>query len=507
MCSKQKMVFAIAGMSSFLVMAALVVGCGHKTPNHSRGGTAHEGDSESLDTEQSGAIAVSTIRPKLDPSFVISVEQPAYVEGYYQAKLQSRMAGSVKTIDKDIGDPVMKGEVLLEIDVPDLLQDVAHKEAVVEQRKRETELAEANVKMATAAVEVAKHSLTEKETDVQVAEATRGFRQKELKRFQRLVEGNSPAVTPDIMDERQMFFQSAEAAKASSQAAVLKARADVEETKAKLDAAKADVNLKKALIQVAGKDRDHSQALADYAKITAPFNGVITKRMVDPGSFVQNAATGQTDALLTIERTDIVTVYMKLPNNYAPYVDRGTEAVIEMGELPGQLIHGKVTRFSPSLRETDRTMRVEVDLYNGSREEFQRFQANKEGRDLKGKRLPLFPKVTGTPDRELPHPLLPGMFGKMRLVLHKFKDAYLVPSNVIVSQGGKPYIFVVKNGLAAQLPVEVQVDDGTLAKVSVITKVGNEEIRQELTKDEEIIASNQSEVTEGQPVTAILKDW
>ena len=65
-----------------------------------------------------------------------------------------------------------------------------------------------------------------------------------------------------------MFFQSAEAAKASSQAAVLKARADVEETKAKLDAAKADVNLKKALIKVAGKDRDHSQALADYKALS-----------------------------------------------------------------------------------------------------------------------------------------------------------------------------------------------------------------------------------------------
>ena len=107
-------------------------------------------------------------------------------------------------------------------------------------------------------------------------------------------------------------------------------------------------------------------------------DGVITARTVGPGSFVHDAATApRAQSLLTVDRLDIVTVYMRVPDVYAPFVTRGTEAVIEMNDLPGEVTHARVTRFAPSLNnpEHDRTMRVEVDLYNGTKQEYERFVA------------------------------------------------------------------------------------------------------------------------------------
>src|SRR5262249_8923636 len=145
----------------------------------------------------------------------------------------------------------------------------------------------------------------------------------------------------------------------------------------KFEAAKADVRLKDTLIEVARKDRDEAQALADYSKVTAPFDGVITQRNVNPGSFVQNASTGRTGTLLRVERRDIVTVRTKIPDNFAPYVSENTEVILELSELPGVKTHGKVTRFAPTLEsEThDRSMIVQVDLFNGTEAEYRAFMA------------------------------------------------------------------------------------------------------------------------------------
>src|SRR5207247_1912941 len=134
------------------------------------------------------------------------------------------------------------------------------------------------------------------------------------------------------------------------------------EKEVKVEVAFADIELKESLVEVARRDVERMRALADYARITAPFDGVILRRNVDPGSFVQNASTGQNEALLTIARTDLITVVSKFPDNVAPFISRDTEAAVEIDELGGLLIGGKVTRYSPSIQNSDRTMHVEVDL-------------------------------------------------------------------------------------------------------------------------------------------------
>ncbi len=239
---------------------------------------------------------------------------------------------------------------------------------------------------------------------------------------------------------------------------------------------------------------------------------MIVGREAGPGSFVHSASTGHTRPVFTVERTDIVTIFMKVPDNYAAFVTRDTEAILEMTELPGQLIHAKVTRFSPCLKnpEHDRTMRVEVDLYNRSDAEHQRFLEKEKQTaraDLKGGLLPVFPRVTGGPGGAPVRPLLPGMYGKMKLVLRSFQNAFLLPSNAVISHGGRTFIYEVKDGKVHPVAVEVQVDDGTVAKVTRIVKVGREEVKQDLTGEEEIILSNQGELSDGQEVKTVAVDW
>src|SRR5262249_43825694 len=208
---------------------------------------------------EGAAVSVKTVRPRRDPSFRMTVEQPAYVEPYYQADLMARVAGPIKSLDVDIGSQVRAGEELVRVDVPDLEEDVLQKEAVVAQRERELELARANERTAAAAVEFARGVIPEKESDAARAESMRAFREKELRRFRSLAAGNSPGVTPDIVDERTQYYEAAAADVRAARAAVEKAKAGLSEAQAKLEAARADVMLKDALVAVARKDRDRAR--------------------------------------------------------------------------------------------------------------------------------------------------------------------------------------------------------------------------------------------------------
>src|SRR5205085_1639615 len=152
--------------------------------------------------------------------------------------------------------------------------------------------------------------------------------------------------------------------------AVDRARADLKEAASKILSAQADIDLKAGAVEAALTDLEKARAVADFAQVRAPFDGVITQRNIDPGSFVQNATTGQSKTLMTVSRLDLVTVVARFPDNVAPFVSFNTPAVIEIDEVAGLNIAGRVTRFSPSIQNTDRTMQVEVDLFNDTEEAY-----------------------------------------------------------------------------------------------------------------------------------------
>jgi hypothetical protein len=83
----------------------------------------------------------------------------------------------------------------------------------------------------------------------------------------------------------------------------------------------------------------------------------------------------------------------------------------------------------------------------------------------------------------------------------------LIPSDAIVRQGGPAYVYMVDNGIAHLVPVEVQADDMKLAKVTLVARHGSEVVHEELTGREEIVVSNQGELADGQAVKTNHVEW
>src|SRR5262245_17067513 len=318
--------------------------------------------------------AVRTVHPKKDPNFRIANEQVAWVQPFYQAGLRARASGVIRAVPKEIGESVRSGELLVEIDSPDLFADVEQKEAVIRQRQEELRLSRAQVRLSAAAIEAAKAAVAQKVAEAKQAAATRDFRLGYLERVKAMKADRT--VTAEVVYESDRDYLAAEAAYEAAQVAIQKAKADQLEKEASQEAARTDIDLKAALVAVAEKDRDRSAAAADFARLTAPFDGVIVKRAVDPGMFVQNATTSATEPLVTLARIDLVTVVMKLPDVAAPYISLDTDVEVTFLDRPDLKVHGKVTRFSPVIDGGDKTMRVEVDVFNGTRTEFGRFLAD-----------------------------------------------------------------------------------------------------------------------------------
>jgi multidrug efflux pump subunit AcrA (membrane-fusion protein) len=474
--------------------------------------------------------SVQTVHPKKQPSLVVSVKELARAEAFYQADLRARTAGQVRTIYKDIHNTVAKGEVLIRLDAPELDADVARKAAEVEQKLKEVLLAERKAEIAKAAEEVAQETIDLKKAAVTEAEATRDLRKFRLERFQLLAKTED--VSDAVVEEVKRDHRIALADCARTEADVRKATAEWRQMQATSAAALADIQQKKVAVEVARRERDYAQTLADLTKITAPFDGVILKRNVDPGSFVQNSTTTYTEPLIIVARTDIMTVSMKVPDNYAALVSVNTEAVLQIDDLPNVLLHGKVTRYSPSIDLKDRTMLVEVDLFNGTEAEYQRFVAESvaailaplgspgpgqalcaeaAGRQAVSRHrkgiddpLPLMPRVSGRAQAGQPRRLLPGMSGQMTLLLRQLRDAYVLPESAVFSRGGERYIALVIGGKVHLAPVKVQVDDGNWVKVEIISQRDGEVVEDysDLTGAEEIVASGQGELEEGQAVNA-----
>lgn len=484
-------------------------------PNQSAApnGPSEDGSSPAAAQENQEPQAIDVVQPKRSDHFVISVDRIASVQPYYRADLRSRVAGDVGYIQKNINDHVKKGETLVRIDVPDLVAEVNAKQAVIEQRKREVELAQKQYDIALSAESVAKAVIGQREAEHRSAQATEEYRHLEYNRFKDLVSGEHPAAAPAMADEAKRDWAAAQAASQGADQAVKKAQADYAQAQVNAEAANTQIDLQKALFDVAERDKDLADANLSYATITSPFNGVVVERNIDPGSFVQNSATAQTLPLISIARVDLVTISMEVPDGFAPYVSQGAEAEFRVGNL---FARGKVTRYSPSIESQDRTMHVEVDLFNGtSKADYARFvQQHKatwaEERKGADDPFPVEPEFTGAVVGGGRYPLLPGMVGEMRLFLQKFDNVFLIPSRAVFGRAGRTFVAQVVDGKVKLTEVQVQADDTMLSKVLVVsyrsTPDGDEPVFSELTGKERI-ALDGKELKDGETVTPSLKGW
>jgi len=185
--------------------------------------------------------------------------------------------------------------------------------------------------------------------------------------------------------------------------------------------ARQDVDIAFGKYQEAKAKVEQLGALVNYTQITAPFDGVITERFVDPGALIhaggQQSATapmqgpprpgGAAAPVVSLARLDKLRIYVYVPQDETHFIRRGMSATVTVQGLKDARFTGTVGRFAHSLDLATRTMLTEVDLDNPE------------------------------------HKLYPGMYANVTLVLERHADALRIP-NTALGGNGSDEVFVVR---------------------------------------------------------------
>lgn len=310
----------------------------------------------------------------------VEIEVPGTVEGYEMALLKSRIDGYVGSVAADIGDEVKRDDVLAELDVPEMLADLSRMGKMADKAKSDVVAAQAMLGQA------------QSQRDEQQAQLR--LRQSVLDRLERLLANK--AMTQEKVDEARFDVDSV--------------KATVQRIEADIAAAQAHVATAEAAVGVAEAEYAKAEALGGYTRIRAPFDGLITERMVDPGAFVRPATNGGSPLfhIESVERVRIV-VYLSMEN--AGKLNVGDSAVLHgIPGAAGERFEGQITRFAKALQRGSRMMRAEIDLPNPVDES-------------RGRRK-----------------LMPGDYGKVAITLDRVGDLATVPAAAIGEDSQGTYV-------------------------------------------------------------------
>jgi multidrug efflux pump subunit AcrA (membrane-fusion protein) len=287
------------------------------------------------------------------------VEQPGRIEPFAQTPLLVRIAGYVKAVHADIGDRVKSGQVLAELDVPEMEEELKQKHALVAQANAEVQQAEKLVAAAEANVLLAAAAIAEAAAARKRVLANYERWKSEVARVNSLVERK--IIDEQTRDETLNQFRAAEAMREEVEAKVRSAEASKVESEAKRDKAIADVAVAKGKAGVATADEGRMNAMLRYAQIKAPFDGIVTARNVDIGHYLQ---PGKDAPLFVVTMQDPVRVFVDVREVDAPAIADKCPASVRVQGLYGRDFSGCVTRSSWSLDTKTRTLRTQIDLPN-----------------------------------------------------------------------------------------------------------------------------------------------
>jgi RND family efflux transporter MFP subunit len=255
-----------------------------------------------------------------------------------------------------------------------------------------------------------------------------------------------------LEDETRDSLRAAEAARGEAKAKVDASKAMVLQSEADLAKSKAGAAAAVARHGSAEAELSRVKALLQYTQIRAPFAGVVTQRNVNRGDFVQPAGATTGKPLLTVASTDMVRIFVDVPELDSPWVESGRAGYINVQALPNRVVEAKVTRTSWGLG-ANRTLRTELDVPN--------------------------PNCV----------LRPGMYATAHIVLQETPDALVVPASAVVRDGKKASCWVVSGGKAARVPIEIGLQSGN--EVAVASGLNG---------DEQVVQTPPTSLKEGQAV-------
>jgi RND family efflux transporter MFP subunit len=243
---------------------------------------------------------------------------PGNIQAVTEAPVLARASGYIRKRYVDIGDHVKAGQLLAEVDAPEVDQQVIQAKASVEQ--------------ASSALEQANANLTQGRTNEKLYKTT-------ADRWQSLVAKG--AVSKQENDTYQAQYDAQHSSVEALEKAILVAKGNI---------AAAQANLGRL------------NELQGYQRVRAPFDGVITVRNVDAGALVNGGST----LLFRIGQTGRLRIYVNIPQADAPSVHPGMTAKLNIPDLPSREFIGTVTRTANSLDPGSRTLLTEVQVANAT---------------------------------------------------------------------------------------------------------------------------------------------
>jgi HlyD family secretion protein len=405
---------------------------------------------------------VTVVRPTRG-LFSWTIQQPGSIEAFEDTALLPKISGYVQSWHADIGDRVRKGEVLATLWVPEVAADLQRAEAAIA-------CDESLIAQALEALEAAKAAVSRSEAVLRHAEASRLRAEADCERWRlqyardrRLVSSRAIAAMDFEITTNQ--HKAAQAAREEAAAAVEAARAALAESKSQRDKAIADVRVAEANLRVARANRVRAAALLGYARIEAPFDGIVSRRTISRGDFVQPPAGAASVPLYVVQRRDLMRIFVDVPEADAVWVREGTPVRVLVPALQDREFPGTVRRMSYALKRQSRTLLAEVDLSNPD--------------DL----------------------LRPGMYAYATIQLQR-SDVLTLPAAAVAAQGDvnegyRHFCFAVEDGKVRRTAILV----GARGRQQVeVLKKQVEGTWEDFTGAERIVAGDPSSLSDGQDV-------
>jgi RND family efflux transporter MFP subunit len=294
---------------SFLIVSISLIGCGE-------GRKAAAADASNAPV----AAVVKVARGNIADSLEIASEfQP-----FQEVDVYAKVSGYIQKLYVDYGTHVKQGQILAVLEIPELQQQLQQDEASVRRSDQELTRAHEDLNRAQSAYTVA-HLTYTRLADVQKSR-------------------------PELVAQ-----QGIDVARGKD----LEADADVSAQKAALAGAEDALVAAKAAL---GKD----QAMFDYARMTAPFDGVITQIYARTGALLPagTASTSKGDsALCRLAQNSLLRLVIPVPERAVPNIQIGQGVAVAVSGV-NRTFEGKIVRFSDQIDMTTRTMHTEVDVPN-----------------------------------------------------------------------------------------------------------------------------------------------
>ncbi len=242
---------------------------------------------------------------------------------YQEIDVMAKVAGYIRVINVDIGDRVQTGQVLAELEIPEMQDDMARAAAAVEASDADIITARDDLNCAKSAHDMAHLSYT-RVLDVANKEP-----------------GLVPQQEVDEVHSKDLV-----------------AEAEVSAAQSTLQAAERKATMAKA-------DQSRFRTLQKYTVITAPFTGVVTKRYANTGSMIQAGTASQTQAMpvIRLSQNNLLRLILPVPESAVPSIHVGETVDVTVSALH-RSFPGHVTRFADEVQKTTRTMDTEVDVPN-----------------------------------------------------------------------------------------------------------------------------------------------